>query len=68
LQQLGYVRAGGKIMKMREEDIPEVSEESFRYSGLWLQTRESAIISLARHGGKRFARWRNPRRPRSNNW
>ncbi len=34
-------------MKMREEDIPEVSEESFRYSGPKPQTRESAIISLA---------------------
>src|SRR5438874_7559632 len=26
-------RAGGKIMKMRQDDIPEVCEESFRYSG-----------------------------------
>ena len=34
-------------MKMREEDIPEVAEESFRYSGPKPQTRESAIISLA---------------------
>ena len=34
-------------MKMREEDIPEVSEESFRYSGPKPQTRESAIVSLA---------------------
>ena len=34
-------------MKMREDDIPEVSEESFRYSGPKPQTRESAIISLA---------------------
>jgi putative nucleotidyltransferase with HDIG domain len=47
LQQLEDARAGGKIMKMREEDIPEVSEESFRYSGPRPQTRESAIISLA---------------------
>jgi putative nucleotidyltransferase with HDIG domain len=47
LQQLEDARAGGKIMKMREEDIPEVSEESFRYSGPKPQTRESAIISLA---------------------
>ena len=47
LQQLEDARAGGKIMKMREEDIPEVSEESFRYGGPKPQTRESAIISLA---------------------
>ena len=47
LQQLEDARAGGKIMKMREEDIPEVSEESFRYSGPKPLTRESAIISLA---------------------
>ena len=47
LQQLEDARAGGKIMKMREEDIPEVSEENFRYSGPKPLTRESAIISLA---------------------
>ena len=34
-------------MKMREEDIPEVREESFRYSGPKPQTKESAIVSLA---------------------
>src|SRR5438105_4158661 len=38
-------RAGGKIMKM--PDIPEVREESFRYSGPKPQTKESAIVSLA---------------------
>ena len=47
LQQLEDAKVGGKIMKMREEDIPEVAEESFRYSGPKPQTRESAIISLA---------------------
>ncbi|MBA3830541.1 MAG: HDIG domain-containing protein [Chthoniobacterales bacterium] len=47
LQHLEDARAGGKIMKMREEDIPEVSEENFRYSGPRPQTKESAIISLA---------------------
>ena len=47
LQQHEDARAGGKIMKMREEDIPEVAEENFRYSGPKPQTRESAIISLA---------------------
>ena len=40
-------RAGGKIMKMRPDDIPEVCEESFRYSGPKPQTKESAIVSLA---------------------
>src|SRR5437773_3778064 len=40
-------RAGGKIMKMRQDDIPEVCEESFRYSGPKPQTKESAIVSLA---------------------
>ena len=33
LQQQEDARAGGKIMNIREEDIPEVREESFRYSG-----------------------------------
>src|SRR5438876_2533499 len=47
MQQQGDARAGGKIMNIREEDIPEVSEESFRYSGPKPQTKESAIVSLA---------------------
>ena len=47
LQQAEDARSGGKIMKMREGDIPDVSEESFRYSGPRPQTKESAIISLA---------------------
>ena len=32
---------------VHEDDIPEVREESFRYSGPLPQTKESAIISLA---------------------
>src|SRR5713101_7742834 len=40
-------RAGGKITNIREQDIPEVREESFRYSGPKPQTKESAIVSLA---------------------
>ena len=32
---------------VREDDIPEVREENFRYSGPLPQTKESAIISLA---------------------
>ncbi len=47
LQQQEDARQGGKIMNIREEDIPEVREESFRYPGPKPQTRECAIISLA---------------------
>src|SRR6266567_2788900 len=47
LQQHEDARAGGKIMKLREDDVPEVHEESFRYSGPKPQTKESAIVSLA---------------------
>jgi putative nucleotidyltransferase with HDIG domain len=47
LQQHEDARAGGKIMNMREDDIPEVREESFRYPGPKPQSKESAIISLA---------------------
>jgi putative nucleotidyltransferase with HDIG domain len=47
LQQQEDARQGGKIMNIREEDIPEVRDESFRYSGPKPQSRESGIISLA---------------------
>jgi len=47
LQQQEDARVGGKIMNIREEDIPEVEEESFRYPGAKPQTKESAIVSLA---------------------
>ncbi len=47
LQQQDDARRGGKIMNMREEDIPEVDEQSFRYSGPRPQFPEAAIISLA---------------------
>jgi hypothetical protein len=47
LQQQEDARQGGKIMNMREEDIPDVREESFRYPGPRPQGRECAIISLA---------------------
>jgi putative nucleotidyltransferase with HDIG domain len=47
LQQQEDARQGGKIMNIREEDIPEVREESFRYSGPRPQSREAGIISLA---------------------
>lgn len=38
---------GGKIAGMREEDIADVREESFRYPGPVPRSKESAIISLA---------------------
>jgi putative nucleotidyltransferase with HDIG domain len=47
LQQQEDARAGGKIMNIREEDIPDVQEESFRYPGPKPQSKESAIVSLA---------------------
>lgn len=47
LRQQEDARLGGKIMNMRDEDIPEVREESFRYPGPRPQTREIAIVSLA---------------------
>ena len=47
LQQQEDARAGGKIMNLREEDVPEVREETFRYGGPKPQTKESAIVSLA---------------------
>lgn len=47
LQQQRDAREGGKIMNIREEDIPEVREESFRYSGPKPQFKECGIISLA---------------------
>src|SRR5438477_2129894 len=47
LQQQDDARTGGKIMNLREDDVPEVRKETFRYSGPKAQTKESAIISLA---------------------
>ena len=47
LQQQEDARQGGKIMNIREEDIPEVRDESFRYPGPRPQSREGGIISLA---------------------
>jgi cyclic-di-AMP phosphodiesterase PgpH len=47
LQQQQDAREGGKIMNIREEDIPDVREESFRYSGPKPQFKECGIISLA---------------------
>ena len=47
LQQQQDAREAGKIMNIRKGDIPEVREESFRYSGPKPQFKESGIISLA---------------------
>jgi len=47
LQQQRDAREGGKIMNMREEDVPEVSENSFRYPGPKPQTKEIALLSIA---------------------
>ncbi|MEO6848648.1 MAG: HDIG domain-containing metalloprotein [Chthoniobacterales bacterium] len=47
LQQQEDARLGGKIMNIRAEDIPDVNESSFRYPGPRVQSKESAIISLA---------------------
>lgn len=46
-QQQEEALADGKIKNIREEDVPEVREESFRYPGPRPETRECAIISIA---------------------
>jgi putative nucleotidyltransferase with HDIG domain len=47
LQQQRDAREGGKIMNMREEDVPEVSENSFRYPGPRPHSKEIALLSIA---------------------
>jgi len=47
LQQQQDAREGGKIMNMREEDVPDVSEDSFRYPGPRPQTKEIGLLSIA---------------------
>src|SRR4029434_7993387 len=47
LQQHEDALAVSKIMRLREDDVPEVHEASFRYGGPKPQTKESAIVSLA---------------------
>jgi putative nucleotidyltransferase with HDIG domain len=41
------VKRDRKIASIHDEDLPEVSETSFRYGGPKPQTREAAIVSLA---------------------
>lgn len=47
LQQEKDARAGGKILHLRDEDIPDVDESSFRYPGPIPQSPETALLSLA---------------------
>lgn len=47
LDQQQAARTDGKIAQMHDEELPEVSESSFRYGGPKPRTRESAIVSLA---------------------
>jgi cyclic-di-AMP phosphodiesterase PgpH len=47
MDQQQAARGGGKIQAMHDEDLPEVSESSFRYGGPKPQTKEIAVISLA---------------------
>jgi putative nucleotidyltransferase with HDIG domain len=44
---VSFFHKRAKIMNMREEDVPEVSENSFRYPGPRPQTKEIALVSLA---------------------
>jgi putative nucleotidyltransferase with HDIG domain len=47
LQQAQDAREGVKIMNMREDDVPDVSENSFRYPGPKPQSREIGILMIA---------------------
>ena len=55
LQQQEDARAGGKIMNMREEDIPEVREESFRYQRPETANQGKRHRQSGRHGRKRVS-------------
>ncbi len=47
VDQQAAAESGGKIASMNDEELPEVSESSFRYGGPRPQSREIAVISLA---------------------
>lgn len=47
IEQQAEARTEGKIASMHDEDLPGVSESSFRYGGPRPKTRETAVISLA---------------------
>ena len=55
LQQQEDARAGGKIMNMREEDIPEVREESFPLQRPETANQRERHHQPGRHGRKRLA-------------
>jgi putative nucleotidyltransferase with HDIG domain len=64
LQQKQDAVEGGKILKLREEDIPDVTEASFRYPGPIAQSRETAILSLADSLESASRSLKNPTGPR----
>lgn len=64
LQQKQDAVEGGKILKLREEDVPEVNEASFRYPGPIPQSRETAILSLADSLESASRSLKNPTGPR----
>ncbi len=47
LQQEKDARTGGKILRLRDDDIPSVDDSSFRYLGPIPQSPETALLSLA---------------------
>ena len=47
LHQQRDAELGGKIMNLRSEDMPQVSETNFRYPGPKPSSKESTILSLA---------------------
>lgn len=47
LRQHKDALVGVQIMNLREEDLPDVSEETFRYPGPKPQSRETAILMIA---------------------
>ncbi len=55
LQQQEDARAGGKIMNMREDDVPEVKEASFRYPRAETADEGERDHQSRGHGGERFA-------------
>ena len=65
LQQQEDARAGGKIMNMREDDIPEVQEESFRYGGPNRRRRKAPLSVWPTPSRAPRAVWRNRRRRKS---
>jgi len=59
LQQHEDARTGGKIMKLREDDIPEVKEESF-VTADQNRKRRKVPSSFGRHSRKRLRSLEKP--------